>query len=89
MEVVNVSYLGSDEQYQTYAPSDTALINTSLITANFGTPNDYIEYFIKDQNGLVLNSNYYVTEYNIGSNVNSITNTTSVLELDPETDARV
>ena len=89
MEVVNVSYLGSDGQYQTYAPSDTSLINTSLITANFGTANDYIEYFIKDQSGLVLNSNYYVTEYNIGNNVNSVTNTTSVLELDPETDARV
>lgn len=88
MEVVNVSYLGSDGQYQTYAPSDTSLINTSLITANFGISNDYIEYFIKDQNGLVLNSNYYVTDYNIGSDVNSVTDTTSVLELDPEADAR-
>ena len=89
MEVVNISYLGSDGQYQTYAPSDTALINTSLITANFGTPNDYIEYFIKDQSGLVINSNYYVTEYGIGSNVNSVTSTTNVLDLDPEADARV
>jgi hypothetical protein len=89
MEVVNVSYLGSDGQYQTYAPSDTSLINTSLITANFGTPNDYIEYFIKDQSGVVLSSNYYVTDYNIGDNIDSVTNTTSVLELDPETDARV
>lgn len=89
MEVVNVSYLGSDGQYQTYAPSDTALINTSLITANFGTPSDYIEYFIKDQSGLVLNSNYYVTKYGIGSNVNPVTSTTNILELDPEADARV
>ena len=89
MEVVNVSYLGSDGQYQTYAPSDTSLINTSLITANFGTANDYIEYFIKDQSGVVLSSNYYVTEYNVGNNVNSVTDTTSVLELDPEMDARV
>ena len=88
MEVVNVSYLGSDGQYQTYAPSDTSLINTSLITANFGTANDYMEYFIKDQSGLVISSNYYVTDYNVGSDVNSETDTTSVLELDPEADAR-
>lgn len=88
MEVVNVSYLGSDGQYQTYAPSDIALINTSLITANFGTANDYIEYFIKDQNGLVLSSNYYVTGYDVGNNVNSITDTTSILQLNPEADVR-
>jgi hypothetical protein len=88
MEVVNVSYLGSDGQYQTYAPSDIALINTSFITANFGTSNDYIEYFIKDQNGLVLSSNYYVTGYDIGDNVNSVTDTTNVLQLNPEADAR-
>jgi len=88
MEVVNVSYLGSDGQYQTYSPSDTSLINTSLITANFGTADDYIEYFIKDQSGLVISSNYYVTDYNIGSDINPETDTTSVLELDPEADAR-
>lgn len=88
MEVVNISYLGSDGQYQTYSPSDVALINTSLITPSFGTANDYIEYFIKDQGGAVISSNYYVTEYNIGSNVNPTTGTTSKLNLDPEADAR-
>jgi len=89
MEVVNISYLGSDGQYQTYSPSDVALINTSLITPSFGTANDYIEYFIKDQNGAVISSNYYVTEYNIGSNIDPITGTTNKLELDPEADARL
>ena len=88
MEVVNVSYLGSDGQYQNYSPFDTALINTSLITTSFGTPNDYVEYFIKDQSGVVISSNYYTTKYNVGSGVDPITNTTNKLELDPEADAR-
>ena len=88
MEVVNVSYLGSDGQYQTYSPSDIALINTSLITPNFGTSADYIEYFVKDQAGVVLSSNYYTEKYTIGSNVNAILGTTNVLNLDPEADAK-
>ena len=88
MEIVDVRYLGSDGQYQTYAPSDVSLINTSLITANYGAPGDYIEYFIKDLNNVVLVSNYYTTKYDFGSRVNSETGTTTQLTLDPEGDAR-
>ena len=88
MEIVNVVYLGSDGQYQTYSPSDMSLINKADITANYGDPNDYIEYFIKDQANQVLSSNYYVTQYSIGSNVDPVTGTTNVLYLDPEADAR-
>lgn len=89
MEIVDVRYVGSNDQYQTYAPSDVSLINTALITANYGGPNDYIEYFIKDLSGTVLSSNYYTTQYNIGSVVDPVTGTTTQLFLDPETDARV
>jgi hypothetical protein len=88
MEIVDVSYIGSNDQYQTYAPSDVSLINTALITANYGAPYDYIEYFIKDLGGTVLSSNYYTTQYNIGSVVNPVTRTTTQLFLDPEKDAR-
>lgn len=89
MEVVDVKYIGSNDQYQTYAPSDVSLINTVLITGNYGASNDYIEYFIKDLSGAVLNSNYYATQYSLnGSVVNPITSTTTQLFLDPETDAR-
>ena len=77
MEIVDVRYLGSDGQYQTYAPSDVSLINTSLITANYGAPGDYIEYFIKDLGNVVLSSNYYTTKYDIGSLVNPITSSTT------------
>lgn len=88
MEIVDVRYVGSNDQYQTYAPSDVSLINTALITANYGGPNDYIEYFIKDLSGTVLSSNYYATQYNVGSEVDPVTGTTTQLFLNPETDAR-
>ena len=88
MEVVNINYLGSDGQYQNYSPSDIALINTSLITPNFGTPADYIEYFIKDEAGVVLGSNYYASRYEIGSDISPIAGTTNVLYLDPEKDVK-
>jgi hypothetical protein len=88
MEVVDVRYLGSDGQYQTYSPTDLSLINKNLITPNFGAPGDYIEYFIKDQAGVVLSSNYYDTKYDVGDNPSPITGTTTTLLLDPESDAK-
>ncbi len=88
MEIVDVKYLGSDGQYQTYSLQDLSLINTSLITPNFGTPDDYIEYFIKNQAGVVIDSNYNDTRYAIGSNINPIVGTTNKITLDPENDAK-
>jgi len=88
METVDVRYIGSDGQYQNYSPQDVALINTALITANFGGVNDYIEYFIKDLDGTVLSVNYNATQYNIGDILDPNTGTTTQLYLDPETDAR-
>ena len=88
MEVVDVRYIGSNGQYQTYSPQDVALISTALITANFGGPDDYIEYFIKDLNKTVLSSNYFASQYNIGSIVDPITGTTTEIQLNPEADAK-
>jgi hypothetical protein len=89
MEVVDVTYIGSDNQYQTYTPADVSLINTVTITGTYGASNDYIEYFIKDLAGTVLSSNYYTTQYSLqNSVVNSTTGTTTQLYLDPETDAK-
>ena len=88
MEVVDIQYIGSNGQYQTYTPQDVALINTSLITANYGGVNDYIEYFIKDVAGNVLSSNYFADQYSIGSVVDPVTGTTTQLTLDPESDVR-
>jgi len=88
METVDVRYIGSNGQYQTYSPEDVALISTALVTANFGSQNDYIEYFIKDLGGAVLDSNYNTSQYNIGNLVDPVTGTTTELVLDPEADAK-
>jgi len=78
MEIVNVSYIGSKDQYQSYAPQDVALINTNSITGNYGSFGDYIEYFIKDLNGRVLNAEYYATQYQLNDSVvDPITRTTT------------
>ena len=90
MEIVDVRYIGSNDQYQTYAPADVSLINTIVVTGTYGSPDDYIEYFIKDLSGTVLSSNYYATQYNLNSSpVDPVTGTTTQLYLDPETDARL
>ena len=88
MEIVDVKYLGSTDQYQEYSTSDLSLVNKAFITPSFGGPTDYIELFIKDQAGTVIGSNYNVTKYNVGSTVDPVNHTTSVLYLDPEADAR-
>lgn len=90
MELVDVQYIGSDGQYQTYSPQDTALISTATITGRYGAPNDYIEYFIKDLGNTVIDANYYVTQYELeNAVVDPITGTTTQLYLDPERDARL
>ena len=88
MEIVDVAYLGLTDQYQTYTPADMALINKSLITANFGLIDDYIEYFVKDTSNRILSSEYYTTQYNIGSVIDPITGTTTKLYLNPEADVK-
>lgn len=89
METVDVRYIGSNGQYQTYSPQDTALINTALITANFGGPQDYIEYFVKDLQGQVVGGTYFTTQYDIGSLVDPVTGTTQQIILDPERDIKL
>ena len=88
MEIVDVTYLGSKDQYQEYSATDLSLVNTAFITPSFGGPTDYIELFIKDQGGIIIGSNYNVTDYTIGSNIDPKTGATNVIYLDPETDVR-
>ena len=88
MEIVDVTYLGTTPQYQEYANADLTLVNKALITPAFGGPTDYIELFIKDQAGTVIGSNYNLSKYNIGDNLNPKDGNTSTIYLDPETDAK-
>jgi hypothetical protein len=89
MELVDIRYIGSDDQYQTYSPQDLALISTNTINGRYGNLDDYIEYFIKDLGNNVLYSNYSATQYQLNNAVvDPITGTTTQLYLDPEKDVR-
>lgn len=88
METIDVRYLGTGDQYQNYTNSDLTLINRSLITPNFGQAGDYIEYFVYDLNGSLLDANYFDTNYTIGSVVDPVTGTTTKIYVDPVRDAR-
>ena len=89
MEIVNITSLGIAPQQQTYAAQDTQLIATSYITPTFGEADDYIEYFIKDLNGLNIAANYNNTNYKTTPGYSTAGSTlTTNLQLDPETDVR-
>jgi hypothetical protein len=87
METVKVVYTGQGEQFQAYSPQDTALISTVPISGLFNSQGDYIECYIKDLSGEVLDVNYNVTDYTIGSVINPDNGTTTELYLDPRRDA--
>ena len=87
METVKVVYTGTGGAYQRYLPEDVSLINTSLINTVFGTGNDYIELFVKDVDGQVLDANYNSNNYRPTRIVDPVTRTYSQLKLNPEEDA--
>lgn len=68
MELVNVIYNGPGVQTQTYSPTDESLISNSFINASFvGNNVDYVEAFVYDELGNLLNSNYNYTDYTLPS----------------------
>jgi hypothetical protein len=88
VENVQVVYSGQGSQYQNLSPEDLQLINTSTIDAVFGRPGDYVEYFVKDLDGSVLEAVYNDIQYSIGSVVDPQTGTTNQLIINPERDAK-
>jgi hypothetical protein len=87
MELVNVSYAGNGIEYQNYSPKDNSLVISNFINSTFGDTTDYIEYFIYDENGQILDINYDASNY-YPKLVNPNTDKYSSIELDPEKDVR-
>jgi hypothetical protein len=57
----NIQIVGSilsTQEISRYNVEDTNLLSSNLIQENFGQSNDYIEYFIYDAGGNLLNTNY-------------------------------
>ena len=57
----NIKIVGSilnTEQVSRYDSGDTNLLSSNIIQESFGQQNDYIEYFIYDAGGNLLNTDY-------------------------------
>jgi len=66
-----------------YTLQDEQLLLPSVQQETFGQPNDYIEYFVFDLGGTVLNSDYNYQSYKLPSNVGYSQSYLPVLEIDP------
>lgn len=88
METVDIVYLGTTPDDQSYSPADTSLITTSAITPTFGEVNDYIECHVLDLNGNIVAQNYNVTDYGTGQVASITDNTYTSLQLNPEANVR-
>jgi hypothetical protein len=85
MELVNIIYTGAGSEFQSYSNKDENLIISNFINSSFGEANDYIEYYIYDENGSLLDVNYDAKNY-YPNQINSKNSTYSILELDPKKD---
>ena len=60
-----------------YSTEDTNLISSKKLQENFGGTNDYIELFVYDAGGNLLNSNYNYLNYKLPTNVGLTPGTTT------------
>jgi hypothetical protein len=88
MEIVNINYTGAGKKVSNYSQKDSYLINLDYVNSAFGDANDYIETFVYDQNGLLLDSNYKFTDYKLGDVASIGTNKYSSIILDPSKDVK-
>ena len=66
-----------------YTPQEEQLLNPIIQQETFGLPSDYIEYFIFDQGGNVLNSSYNYNSYKLPSNSAYSQSLLPDIEIDP------
>lgn len=88
MEVINIQYNGTGKQSQTYSVVDTTLITDNFINSIFGDTNDYIEFFITDESGQILDYLYDSKNYTLTSEIGSGANQYSSILIDPEKDVK-
>ena len=78
--VDNIKIVGNINSISTvsrYSSEDTNLIQSNRIQENFGGENDYIEYYVYDIGGNLLNTNYNYLNYKLPSNTGLTPGTTS------------
>jgi len=87
MELVNIRYNGRGMDAQMYSNTDESLIINNYIGTTYGNDTDHIELFVYDDNDILLDYNYDLTQYiQDPKNKDSNGNYTTVI-LDPRQDA--
>jgi hypothetical protein len=71
------------ERINRYTAQEEQLLNPILNQETFGLPQDYIEYFLFDQGGNVLNSDYNYNSYKLPSNSAYSQSLLPDIEIDP------
>jgi hypothetical protein len=88
MEKVNIIYSGEGFQSQDLSIQDRQLIASNFINTAFGEADDYLELYIYDELGSLLEVDYDAFDYYPFLTANPKNNTYSNLVLDPEKDVK-
>jgi hypothetical protein len=88
MELVNITYAGEGIQPQDLNTQDSQLVTSNFINSQFGEANDYLELYIYDENGQLIDFDYDAFDYYPYLTANPQNNTYSTLTLDPEKDLK-
>jgi len=78
-----VGQITDTERINRYTVQEEQLLNPILNQETFGLPQDYIEYFLFDQGGNILNSNYNYNSYKLPSNSAYSQSLLPDIEIDP------
>lgn len=78
-----VGQIVDTERINRYTPQEEQLLNPIVQQETFGLPSDYIEYFVFDQGGNVLNSDYNYNSYKLPSNSAYSQSLLPDVEIDP------
>jgi len=83
-----VGQIVDTERINRYTVQEEQLLNPIIQQKTFGLPTDYIEYFLYDQGGNLLNSDYNYNSYKLPSNSAYSQSLLPDIEIDPVTDVQ-
>jgi hypothetical protein len=83
-----VGQIVDTERINRYTPQEEQLLNPIIQQKTFGLPTDYIEYFLYDQGGNILNSDYNYNSYKLPSNSAYSQSLLPDIEIDPVKDVQ-
>jgi hypothetical protein len=87
----NIKIVGeiiTTEQLSRYDEADLNLLSAFTLNESFGQPNDYIEYYVYDIVGNLLDLNYNYKDFKLPSNsyLDPVNGSLPIIEIDPVKD---